>query len=869
MAESLRERGSRLCGAWVGFVYRRAGPVLLLSVALAVLAAWYAATSLGINTSNDDMLSSDLPFRQDSIRYDREFPQTTGNIVIVLDGATVDQSDIAADRLTEALRERPRLFSAVFDPAGMEFFRRNGFLYLDEDELADLIDRLAGAQAFLGTLWRDPSLRGLFGVLGLALENAGDASPPAALGRVMARIAAVVEAQNAGRPAILSWREMIDGRTADEAARRRVILVRPALDESSLQPAGDAIEAIRTLAQQMDITPANGVRLRLTGTAALEEEELRSVAEGMGLAGLISAVLVLVLLLWGLRSPWLVAAMLATLAIGLVWTAGFATLTVGRLNLISVAFAVLFIGLSVDFGIHFTLRLREELDSGTTPAAAFSGAGRGVGGALTLCAVAAAIAFYSFLPTDYVGLAELGAIAGSGMFIALIANLTVLPALIALFPPRPRHLPPSSASGAGWIARHARPVAIGAGVLALGAAALAPAVRFDFDPLNLRDPSTESVSTLFDLMEGEEAGPYSIDVLVDDPDRARTMVAALEDLPVVKSVISADQFIPADQDSRLAIIEQAAFLILPSLSGEPIAPPTPAARATALSDFRATLDRYLQSAPQDAASRDSAVRLAAALGRFQATPEALAELERRLLGTLRPRLEALQQAFEAQPVTRDDIPLPLLRRYVSESGIIRLEVYPKEDVRDPAAMNRFVAAVRTVAPRATGSPVIIVEAGRTVIGAFAEAAAISVLAIAILVWLILRRIRDVALVFAPLALAALLTVAVSVLSGLAFNFANVIVLPLLFGLGVASAIHLVLRERRGAGLDALFGTSTPRAVVFSALTTIGSFASIALSSHPGTASMGILLAVAIALTLVCTLVVLPALMALLNRNGRG
>ena len=149
---------------------------------------------------------------------------------------------------------------------------------------------------------------------------------------------------------------------------------------------------------------------------------------------------------------------------------------------------------------------------------------------------------------------------------------------------------------------------------------------------------------------------------------------------------------------------------------------------------------------------------------------------------------------------------------------------------------------------------------------FAEAAAISVIAIGLLVWVILRRLSDVALVFAPLALAALLTVAASVLTGLSFNFANVIVLPLLFGLGVASAIHLVLRERAGSGLVGLFGTSTPRAVVFSALTTIGSFASIALSSHPGTSSMGILLALAITLSLLCTLVVLPALMALAARR---
>ncbi len=860
MAPEMGEKASALCGAWVGGVRRHAVAVLLLSLVLTGLAGWYAATGLGINTSNNDMLSADLPFRQDSIRYDKAFALLKSNIVIVVDGVTVDQTDDAADRLAAGLRQRPELFQAVFDPAGLAYFRQNGLLFMEEDELSEMVDRLAAAQVFLGTLWRDPSLRGLLGVLGLALENADRSAPPAALGRVLVAMAEIVEAQRAGKPAVLSWRGLIEGK--GPSAGRRVILVQPSLDVTSLQPASDAISAIRHLALELGLTPANGLKVRLTGTAALEEEELESVATGMGLAGMISAVLVLVLLLWCLRSPRLVVAMLATLAVGLIWTAGFATLTVGRLNLISVAFAVLFVGLSVDFGIHFALRLREEIDSGATMEAGFVNTGRGVGGALTLCAVAAAIAFYSFLPTDYVGLAELGVIAGSGMFVALIANLTVLPALIAVFPPTPRRLPPAglASTRAGWVVRHAKLIVVASAVLAIVAAALLPSARFDFDPLNLRDPGTESVSTMFDLMKSDEGGPYSIDVLVDGRDNARALVKRLEALKLVKSVVSAEQFVPAGQEAKLAILDSAALLILPSLSGGKLAPPDDEAREQAVKQFRQRLDALARTpaGPWKA----EAGRLAAAFDLPGGGPASLADLERRLISTLPGRLAALKEALNARPVTFEDVPEALLRRYVSADGTIRLDVYPKEDVRDPAAMRRFVAAVRTVAPRATGSPVIIVEAGSAVIGAFAEAAAISVIAIGLLVWVILRRLRDVALVFAPLALAALLTVAASVLTGLSFNFANVIVLPLLFGLGVASAIHLVLRERAGSGLAGLFGTSTPRAVVFSALTTIGSFASIALSSHPGTSSMGLLLALAITLSLVCTLVVLPALMAL-------
>jgi predicted RND superfamily exporter protein len=181
---------------------------------------------------------------------------------------------------------------------------------------------------------------------------------------------------------------------------------------------------------------------------------------------------------------------------------------------------------------------------------------------------------------------------------------------------------------------------------------------------------------------------------------------------------------------------------------------------------------------------------------------------------------------------------------------------------------RFVDAVRGVDANATGSSVVILEAGNTVVGAFWQAGALSIGLIVLLLIIVLKRFVDAVLVFVPLALAALLTVAASVALNLPFNFANVIVLPLLFGLGVAGGIHLIVRARQEQGGGQVLETSTPRAVLFSALTTIGSFGSIALSSHPGTSSMGVLLTIAITLSLGCTLVVLPALMNIFGGINR-
>ncbi len=848
---------------WVDLVGRFALWVVLAAGVLTAATGAYVAGNFRINTNISDMLSPELPFREQSRALSEAFPQFSDNIAVVIDGDTPDLADDGAMKLAALMRQRPELYGGVQDPEGDPYFRRNGLLYLDVDELADLGDRLAEAQPYLGKLWRDPSLGGLGEMLGLAMDEIlKDTSqpPPIELDTILDAMAEVAEAQARGQFRHLSWRDLMTG---EEGEKRRILLIQPALDFGSLRPAQAAMESIRRLAAEADLDPDHGLRVRLTGSAALATEELQSVEEGMGLAAVLSLCLVIGLLFAGMRSVRLALAILITLVMGLVWTAGFAFAAIGQLNLISVAFAVLFIGLSVDFGIHFGLRYKEGIDRGADHPSALGEAADGVGGALTLAAVAAAIAFYSFSATDYLGLAELGQIAGTGMFIALFANLTVLPALLSLAP-----LAPGGGKGRrgprGLVRGPARAVAAGTLVLGLAAAVVASGARFDFDPLNLKNPETESVSTLFDLMDDSRTSPYSITVLSPDLDAARDLAQRLDRLDLVEGTETLADYVPADQDEKLEIIASMALFLSPALAVRQLERPArdrPAAAALLLGKLRRL--GALPEGPAPAAARRLEAALSALAG--PGAEPALAEFETRLLSALPGRLDALRQSLDAGPVALGDLPEGLRQRSVAADGRAKITVYPKENLHDREALERFVEAVRGLAPGATGSPVVILEAGNTVVAAFRDAAIIAVVSIALLLAVLLRSPRDIFLVFAPLTLAALLTVAASVLFDLPFNFANVIVLPLLFGLGVAGAIHLVLRERdEGAGA---FATSTPRAVVFSALTTIGSFGAIALSSHPGTSSMGMLLTIAISLTLACTLVVLPALMEIMPRKA--
>jgi len=859
-----------LLARWTRSVTARPWLVVATALCLTIASIFFLSRNLAVDTSTGDMLSEKLDFRKFNREMDAAFPQFSDTLLVVIDGQSIDLADAAAHRLAARMRAQPHLYGSIYDLAGESFFRKNGLLYLDIDGLYTLSDKLADAQPFLASLWRDPSLNGLFTLLGKALDAEASDSDVAAveIGPFLDRITAVAQAQIDGRFAELSWRSLMQGDDDGANANRRFLLLQPALDFGSLQPAADAMAGVRGLVQELQLTADNGLRVRLSGPVALEQEELESVEEGMGLAGILSFVLVMALLVLGLRKGWLVVSCLITLAVGLIWTGAFAIAALGSLNLISVAFAVLFIGLSVDFGIHYALRYLEGIQAGTDSRDALVGAARSVGGALSLSAMGAAIAFYSFLPTDYNGLAELGLIAGTGMFIALIANMTLLPALLVL---RPLSAPAITAVGTARIpgsrllqssvSSRCRAVTwtfIGAGLLALFAL---PQVAFDFDPLNLKNRQTESMSTLIDLMADSRTSPYTIDILAKDLDSAIQLAAKLSALDEVESAETIADYVPQDQDEKRDVIASMSLFLAPAF-----APPrgSMASEITAGAALASFIDK-LESAAPSANLR----KVADVLGKIADQKGGAESLERRLLVHLPAQLDLLRDSLNAQPVTLADLPEALKARKMAADGRVTVEVFPKYDVTDRQLLTAFVDAVRSLAPRAVGSPVVILEAGRAILGAFFQAGVISIVLIAVLIGSVLGNLRDVFLVFTPLLLAAVFTLAASAIFGLAFNFANVIVLPLLFGLGIAGAIHLVLRARRESGEGGAMATSTPRAILYSALTTMGSFGSIALSGHPGTASMGVLLTIAITLTLICTLVFLPALMACLSRREAG
>jgi len=848
---------------------RYAWPVILGFLLLAIASAGYFVRHFAISTDSKQLLSSSLPWRQQEAMLNAQFPQRIDQLIAVIDAATPEAADDAADALVSELASRPDLVRSVSRPDGGEFFEREGILFLSVDEVRRATADLISAEPLLGTLAADPTLRGVFRTFSQSLEGVRlgkaklDSLTPA-----LDALANTLELVDKGKSPSFSWRKLIAGREPKPSELRRFVNIEPVLDFTDLQPGRKASAAIRAAASRQGLTPEHGVTVRLTGPVALADEEFATVADGAMLNGIVTLLLVGLVLWLALRKARLILAVFVNLVCGLLYTAAVGLWMVGTLNLISVAFAVLFVGLGVDFGIQLCVRYRSERHACPDLDRALSATARGIGRPLLLAAASIATGFFSFLPTAYRGLSELGLIAGMGIIIALVTTLTLIPALLTVFkpPPEPNPIGYAALAPVDRFLEKRRNWVIGTTLAAaiLGLPLLA-GLRFDFNPINLRAKDAESVATLLDLMNDPDTSPNTIDILGSDVAQVSTTVERLRELPEVGRVVTLQSFVPENQDAKLALIEDASFFLQNTLSPEISPEPTQAETKAAIETLVADLSEAAQGLDSPAAVQ--ARRLAAALTTLaNAPPAVLSVADRALIPPLRTTLRQVGTLLNAEPVSIVALPPALKNNWVSADGRVRVEVAPKGDGSDNAVLRRFVAAVRGVVPEATGQPVFVIEAAATVIKAFVQAGILSLVLIALILFVALRRWVDVALTLVPLLVAIVVTLEICVLIGLQLNFANVIAVPLLLGVGVAFKIYYIVAWR--AGETNLLQSSLTRAIIFSACTTAIAFGSLCFSHHPGTSSMGKLMALSLLTTLAAAVLFQPALLATQPKRPR-
>lgn len=867
-------RTQRLLGAWVLLIQHNAVAVLVVGALLTLVTFYYSAANFKINTDIHGMMSDKLPYRELYKEFSKAFPQQSDTIVVVIDGLTTEQAQGARKAIAEQLRKKKAIFADVYEPGAGAFFQKNGLLYLNTEELERLGDRLSAAQPFLALLSKDLSIRGLFEVVAKAFER-GDFSE--AQDRTLAQLFGGMS--NAFSSAVhgtvyqMSWEGLALG--AEQTARqcRQFIILEPRVADASLSAGSVHIETIRRVAVQFGYNKTGTARVRITGDFTLAHENLLEARNSTGIATVVSLLLVALVLSVGLYFSWrLIFCSLVTLITGLIWSTAFALATVGRLNIISVTFAVLFIGLGIDYSIQFCLRYRELLIQSGHQQNSITSTATSVGRSLFFSAATTALGFYSFVPTAYAGVAELGFISGSSMFISFFGNITVLPALLTVLPVKECRRWKTSWP---WLVN--LPYRYPHGIVAVGAlCALAsllavPRVFFDYNPLNLHDKSSESVVTMKELFNDPGGQPWTASVLADGEDEALRLAEQLKSLKEVRTVVTIHDFIPDNQQDKINLISDIALFMSPELEQPRVMRPTYEQNIRALARLERSLESHLNGLRHSI--REPAQKLYDSIRRFRSLLEdsrrgvsALSLLDEMLMPGLPMLFERLGQSLRPSLVEGpSSLPRELRSQYVSADGRFRVQVFPRDDITDPANLEGFVRAVRLVAPNATDTPVMVYEAGRAITASFREASLYAVIIICAFVLVGLRSKSKTLLIFIPMALAFLLTAAASVLLGVPLNFANVIVVPLILGIGVHSGIILIVRDWKDPRReDNLLKSSMARATLFSNLATMISTASLAFSPHLGIASIGILLSICLAFLILSTLFFLPSLIVLLK-----
>jgi len=877
MIERARTYVTHLLERWTDFIGRHSFLTLFLSILATAGVLIYTLNHFRIDTGLTDMISDKLPYRKLEKEFQNAFPQFNDTIVVVIDADTSETARLQTERLADRLRKEKGLYKEVYVPGDGEFFKRNGLLYLDIKDLEALSENLASAQPLLGLIAKDFTLRGLFSVVERIVSEKGELEQKARLAPFIDGLAQAVESSGSNRPKPLSWQELILGK--EEEATRQFIIVDPVSDDGTLSGGEAGIKAIYRIRDELGLREESGIKVRLTGDVVLNYENLLVVNKGMGLTTLASFLLVAIALVIGLGSGRLVIASLATLLMGFIWTLGFAIGFIGRLNLISVAFGVLFIGLGIDYSIQYCLRYRELIASGQGHHEAIVGTAKGLGVSLRLCTIAAAIGFYSFLPTPYTGVSELGLIAGTGMLLNLLATLTVLPALLSLLPPKGASIKEFTRKRPLYRLpyKYAKAILLCATAIGIVAALLIPKLYFDYNPLNLYDPRSEAVLTIKELFENDRTSPWTISVLARNAKEGEEMASRLRGVKEVKEALTIASFVPEDQSRKLAILSDIALFMPVDLGVLKPEKLSYEKKVASMESLEGALKKALSPASKEHGSYAASLsRLRRSLEKFEKAfnrPKdgegALDQLERSILSNLPFLLHELKTSLRAYAVTVSDLPRELRSRYVASDGRYRIEVFPRENILKADALKRFVEAVTALAPDSMDAPIAIREAGNAVVRSFLLATLYALVGITLYLLIELKSFSDTFLVLLPLTLSLLMTGAASVLLDIPFNFANVIVVPLLIGSGV-EGVYLVRRFRTDPPPSGnMLETSTARALFFSTLTTILSFSALSFSSHRGMASMGKLLTICIGFLMITTLILLPALLKFVRTTERN
>ena len=817
--------------AWVTRCFDHPLNTLLGLLGITVVAGLFGAGNFQLNSSMDDVIaprSSDQWFSDDEA-LKAAFPQLRDLAIVVVSGTSAPEVSRATDQLLAA---RPANIARdqLATPMRESAIREAIAFYLNSDDFSNLIDSVALLTTLSTTLHDVGALTGALGILARELP---ETAPPLLLD--------LLQGQETSLDDLAALSDSPSAVEGSDGLFYELVLVNILPDYAEQFPTADIVSRLE--AWILPIAEIHtGLSIDITGDVVLANEEISDALGGVKLAAALSTVFLVLVVALGVRSWVLTLGMVSLVAIGSLWTHALAMITVGQYNTLSLAFLVMFFGLGVDFGLHYGLAVREASPHSN----AVGQAVRNTGVALLLSAMTTALAFLSFTPTEYRGLGELGVISAGGMLVAIFLTLTLLPALFGWL-----GLPDQGTAGSSeWKIKwpSVRVALVLWVILGIAGALKARDASFDYSVAGLRDLDTPAMTLLEQLQRAGFSTDYSISTLVE-PSIIPDLKPALLALDAVGYVASIEDFLPdigaLNREERLSELR----LALDRLADFPPLEPAMVRAQLAGLDRQPSLAADVRELVTELATYDD---------------QKLLDLDQNMRQALSGWRGELAPLLSSTAPQLADLSPELRGRWIMPDGRYRLEIGPALPTHNREGLDYFVNEVRRVVDNGGGRAVIEHGVGGVVVRAFTEASLLALVGIAALLALYYRGFVMPVVVIIPLGLTTVLTFAVMEIIGLSLNMANVLVVPLIFGLGIDSAIHVAHRYQTLGSMERLMRSSTPRAVLLSAVTTVATFASLMTSAHRGAASLGQLLTIAIPIMVLVTFSLVPVLMEYLK-----
>ena len=859
-------------------------------VLLFVVCLFYTFHGLKFSTSRNDLVGSDKKYHQTFLEFKKEFPGQD-DLVVIVESDRQDKNRQFVERLGAKLEAETNLFTDVFYKGDLKLMGTKALLFVPQADLVELQKKVKDYQPFFQNFSQATNLVSLFHTVNkqfLTAKQETNAENESMLGALPALERIVNEAreglQRPGKPPSPGVSALFGG--GPEAEREmyitfgggRMYLVTAHANQEDLN--GAAVERLRVLVEEAK-REVPGVSVGVTGEPVLEFDEMAQSQHDTVVATIVSLVLVLFIFIYGYAESGRPLKANAVLVVGLVYTMGYTTLTVGHLNILTITFAPMLVGLAIDFGAHLVARFEEELRLGKTEREAITLAMVNTGQGIFTGAATTAAAFFAMGITNFKGIQEMGIIAGGGLLVCLAPMMTLLPVLLLrgkqniidhIAPPVDRR----ERIERIWLGRPVTVLVVTAVLCALSVARF-DKVHFDYNLLNMQSAGLPAVVFEKKLINSASNSVLFGALVATNLQQAAQLEQKLTNLTTVANVRSMSQFLAEDATPKLALIRQVkADASAVKFASRDMRPANVAELLEVLWSFQG-----FAGAAEAAVQKEGDAKLAQ---QFRSLKDAVqvwrnalvaapaAQASQQTAFYQQALLDDLQDTFttlasqQASALRAEDLPAPLRNRFIGVTGKYLLQVFPKSDVWRREPQEAFVRELRTVDPNVTGTPVQLLEYTTLLKDSCVEAALYATVAIALMVFLHFRSLVCVMLALLPVAIGTVWMVGFMGWTGIPFNPANIMTLPLVVGIGVTNGIHILNRFAEEKN-PSILARSTGLAVLVSGLTTIAGFGSLILAKHQGIESLGYVMAVGTATCMVAALTFLPAVLNLLLRLG--